>query len=75
MKTFLLTMKQGDDVLKQIKLTEQAAFDTIRKTFLMACTPDSADIQTLAVFNDLAQGKPAKAIEYNGKRLVIQSVE
>ena len=75
MKNFLLTMKQDGTVLKQIKLTEEVAFDTIRKTFLMACTADSADIQTLAVFNDLASGKPAKAIEYNGKKLIIQNAE
>lgn len=75
MQYYLLTMKQGDNVLKQIKLAHDVAFDTIRKTFSMTCTPDSADIQTMAVFNDLANGKPAKAIEYNGKRLVIQKVE
>lgn len=72
MTNFILTMKEGETVIKQIRLTEQMAFDTIRKTFLMVCTADSADIQTLAVFNDLAQGKPAKGIDYNGKRLIIQ---
>ena len=75
MKNFILTMKEGETVLKQIKLTEQVAFDTIRKTFLMTCTADSADIQTMAVFNELASGKPAKGIEYNGKRLIIQNAE
>lgn len=75
MTNFILTMKEGETVLKQIKLTKQMAFDTIRKTFLMTCTADSADIQTLAVFNELAQGKPAKGIEYNGKRLIIQKAE
>lgn len=75
MKTFILTMKQGDEVLKQIRLDEQKAFDTIRKTFLMTCTADSADIQAMAVFNELASGKPAKGIEYNGKRLIIQNAE
>jgi hypothetical protein len=76
MKNFILTMKDGEAVLKQLKLTEQVAFDTIRKTFLMAGrTSDSADIQTLAVFNELASGKAAKAIEYNGKRLIIQKAE
>ena len=68
-------MKQGDEVLKQIKLAHDVAFDTVLKTFLMACTADSADIQTMAVFNDLSNGKPAKAIDYNRKRLVIQKVE
>jgi hypothetical protein len=75
MKYFLLTLKEGDTVLKQIKLSEQVAFDTVRKTFLMTCTPDSADIQAMAVFNELASGKAAKAIEYNGKRLIIQKAE
>lgn len=75
MQFYILTMKQGDEVLKQIKLAHDVAFDTIRKTFLMTCTADSADIQTMALFNDLANGKPAKAIEYNGKRLVIQKAQ
>jgi len=69
---YLVTVKQGQDVLKQSKLSEQDAFKLLHNAIgSVYADSSSADLARLSVVAKLKSGK-AQALEYNGRTMVFQ---
>lgn len=70
---YLVTVKQGETVLKQSKLSEQEAFRVLRSVIVAVyADTSSADIALMNVTAKLKSGK-AQALEYNGRTMVFQA--
>lgn len=72
MKTFLITIKRNDETIAQRNLSDKDALNLVRKAFAKVYEETSADLKAIHLFNELAQSGKAKAIEYNGTKMVIQ---
>lgn len=73
MQAYIVTIKQGETVLKQSKLSEQAAINMVNSA-IDAVYGDgaSADLTRLSVVAKLKSGA-AQALEYNGRTMIFQA--
>jgi len=69
---YLVTVKQGETVLKQSKLSEQEAFRVLRGVIVAGyADTSSAEIALMTVTAKLKDGK-AQAIEFMGNCIIFQ---
>ncbi len=72
-RDYLVTVKQGSDVLKQSKLAEPEAFKLLHNVIESVYNhSSSADIALMYAKEKLSDGK-AITLEYNGRTMVFQS--
>lgn len=69
---YLITVKQGLEVLKQSRLSEQDAFKLLYNAIdAVYSNSSSADLARLSVVAKLKSGN-VQALEYNGRTMVFQ---
>jgi len=69
---YLVTVKQGETVLKQSRLPEQLAFELLYDAIdAVYADSSSADIVRLSIVAKLKSGN-AQALEYKGRTMVFQ---
>lgn len=70
---YLVTVKQGETVLKQAKLSELEAFKLLHNAIDSVYSDESsADLTRMFVIAKLKSGN-AQALEYNGRIMIFQA--